>query len=94
MRQADSVSSVTRIAAEYYNQRKHFHAVCLASSHGVEIHSQLRWKHGGRLRLFFAYDQRSLSEYNTWTNAYGAVQSGKQVEPEPWQFSMYAVVYQ
>jgi hypothetical protein len=47
----DSVTTVTSIAAEYYYQRKHYHAVRLASSHGAETQPQLRWKHDGHLTL-------------------------------------------
>jgi hypothetical protein len=51
VRLADSVTTVTRIAAEYCYQHKHYHAVCLASSHGAETQPQLKWKHDGHVTL-------------------------------------------
>jgi hypothetical protein len=51
VRVADSVTTVRKIAAEYYCQSKHFYAVCLASTHGAETQPQLKWKHGGHMTL-------------------------------------------
>ena len=47
----DSVSTVSKIAAGYQRQGKHFQAVCLASRHGAETQPQLKWKEGGHLTL-------------------------------------------
>jgi hypothetical protein len=47
----DSVSTVSKIAAEYQRQGKRFQAVCLASSHGAETQPQLKWKQNGHLTL-------------------------------------------
>jgi hypothetical protein len=47
----DSVSTVSKIAAKYHKQRKHFQAVCLASSQCAETQPLLKWKQNGHLTL-------------------------------------------